>query len=283
METLSLDEAIAGWLLPYRGGTATQYRSVLHTWLRWCELNDIDPLAVRRSHLEAWGRWMSRQYANRTIATRLRIIGLFYRYLYDEHIITQDPSANVRIPAQYVHSTGTYLTAEQARAFLAEAKRAGVQEHALCTLLVLAGPRIGEALKLDVDDWDREHNTVRYARKGHYEQDVHVCEQVAQALDAHVGRRRHGPIFRGPSGQRMTAHRARSIVRRIGERIGLDGITPHSLRRTFCTLALDAGVPGCDVMAAGGWSNPAMLGYYDMQHRGLTQNAGGAVATLLDL
>ncbi|MDE5640975.1 MAG: tyrosine-type recombinase/integrase [Bifidobacterium castoris] len=280
---MSMDEAIAGWLIAYRGPTLARYRTAVRAWLRWCDLNGVDPMTARRSHLETWCAYLARTRSETNTRNTLSCVRSFYHYLAGERIVAQDPSEHLRLPRQYRHSTGTYLTAQQAARFLDAARDMGRQEYALCTLLLLAGPRIGEALGLDVEDWNPQTGTVRYARKGHYMQEVHVAAAVRDALTAHLGRRRHGPIFRGPKNRRMSQNRARNIVRTCGARIGVLDITPHSLRRTFCTLAVDAGVPERDIMTAAGWTSQNMLIYYDMQSRSITQQAGDAVAHLLDL
>ena len=64
---------------------------------------------------------------------------------------------------------------------------------------------------------------------------------------------------------------------RCGEAAGADGITPHSLRRTFCTLSRDAGIPDRDIMASAGWSSPHMLDYYDMGRRAAKAAVGDAL------
>ena len=79
MEALTdLDGMIAAYLLPYTGPTAKQYRSALRAWLRWCDLNDIDPLRVGRSHIEAYGRWKTRQ--GQTVATVRDTVGAVCRF-----------------------------------------------------------------------------------------------------------------------------------------------------------------------------------------------------------
>ncbi|MEF2737464.1 MAG: site-specific integrase [Bifidobacterium choerinum] len=106
---------------------------------------------------------------------------------------------------------------------------------------------------------------------------------MASALREHIGGRRHGPMFRAPRGGRLRADDARNTVRLIGAHVGRPDITPHSLRRTFCTLALDAGVAERDIMAACGWGTPAMVAYYDMANRAVTQQVGDGVAGLIGL
>lgn len=284
MATLTtLDDMLAAYLLPYSGQTYVQYRNALRAWLRWCDLNNIDPLNVRRSHIEAYSQWKSTRHTIATVRDTVGAVCRFYTFLTDEQVFTANPAAGVRLPRKYQHSPGGFLTREQAQSFLDTARALGAQEYALCALLLLAGPRISEALNLDVEDWDGAAHTLHYQRKGHFMQEVRVSGVVAAALTAHIRHRRHGPIFRSPTGRRLRGDDARNLVHMVGAQVGRPDLTPHSLRRTFCTLAVEAGVPDRDIMAACGWSGQGMVTYYDMGRRGTTQRAGDAVAGLFDL
>lgn len=59
-------------------------------------------------------------------------------------------------------------------------------------------------------------------------------------------------------------------------------ITPHSLRRTFVTLARNAGIPDRDIMASGGWSSVAMLDRYDRERASVERHAGIALSAWLE-
>lgn len=118
-------------------------------------------------------------------------------------------------------------------------------------------------------------------RKGDWSQRVAVPSDAAESLARHLGRRKHGPVFRDSSGVRLRHQRAVGIVSSVALRIGVPSISPHSLRRTFCTLSRDAGVPDRDIMAAGGWNSPQMLDYYDMARRGLDGRAGDGLQDYL--
>ena len=88
-------------------------------------------------------------------------------------------------------------------------------------------------------------------------------------------------MFRTRTGKRLDQQEAVGIISSVALRIGVAGITPHSLRRTFCTLARDAGVSDRDIMAAGGWNSPQMLDYYDMARRGMNGEATEALQEYL--
>jgi hypothetical protein len=66
-----------------------------------------------------------------------------------------------------------------------------------------------------------------------------------------VDERTSGPIFLGVNGRRMDRYAADRIVKRLTKRAGITKrISPHSLRHSFITAALDAGVPLRDVQEA---------------------------------
>lgn len=79
----------------------------------------------------------------------------------------------------------------------------------------------------------------------------------------------------------MRVDEARAVVADVASSVGVDGITPHSLRRSFATLSRDAGVPERDIMASGGWHSPQMLDYYDMGRRAQSSIAPRALEDYL--
>lgn len=58
-------------------------------------------------------------------------------------------------------------------------------------------------------------------------------------------------------------------------------VRPHMLRATFVTLALEAGVPARDIMAATGHASVEMVAYYDRAFRSVGGYASHAVAGLV--
>lgn len=281
---ISFDDLVAAWLLPYAGKTADAYRRDIIKWLQWCEQNNINPLRVRRMHIEAYGKWRATMGDSpSTRNNRYAAICGFYRYLYAEMVLDHDPGSDVRRNRVYSHSCGTVLDRQQAASLLQEADRCGRQDRAICTLLLLTGARNNEACQLDVTDWhDGERPYVRYHRKGAWLQDVGVPDLVADALRALIRDRTSGPVFRSQNGRkRITPTQLAVRVALVAERCGLSDVTPHTLRRTFCTLSRDAGVPDAQIMAMGGWHSVEMLDYYDMAAHGRRGQAGQSLQNYL--
>jgi integrase/recombinase XerD len=109
-----------------------------------------------------------------------------------------------------------------------------------------------------------------------------MAPRTARAIDLCVGERAHGPIFRGAHGQRLDRHAVARIVRRLARAAGVTKrISPHSLRHSFITAALDAGVPLRDVQEAASHADPRTTMRYDRGRQSLDRHATYIVATFV--
>ncbi len=168
--------------------------------------------------------------------------------------------------------------------FLVQAGLSGARDHALACLLALNGLRVSEAIGTDVDDLglERGHHTLRIVRKGGSMVTVPLAPRTARTVYLAVGERDEGPIVVTDSGVRMNRHQAARVVRRLARRAGIDKtISPHSLRHSFITAALDAGVPLRDVQEAASHADPRTTMRYDRARRSLDRHATYIVATFV--
>jgi integrase/recombinase XerD len=163
------------------------------------------------------------------------------------------PAVHVRRPKLDDESHTLGLDRNELGGFLVAAGLSSARDHALASLLGLNGLRISEALGADIDDLDveRGHRTLKIVRKGAKHIVIPLAPRTARAIDVCVGERAHGLVFLGAHGQRLDRHAAARIVRRLARAAGITKrISPHSLRHSFITAALDAGVPLRDVQEA---------------------------------
>jgi site-specific recombinase XerD len=277
--------ALGGFLTGYSNNTYLAYQQDLRQFVSWCSNQDLELFSVKRTHIELFARWLEHRGAARaTIGRRLSTVTGFYRYCTEEGFLERNPAANVRRPRQRQESTMSGLDRNELGAFLVQAGLSGARDHALACLLALNGLRVSEAIGTDVDDLglERGHHTLRIVRKGGNTVIVPLAPRTARTVYLAVGERTEGPIFVTDTGERMNRHQAARVVRRLARHAGIEKtISPHSLRHSFITAALDAGVPLRDVQEAASHADPRTTMRYDRARRSLDRHATYIVATFV--
>jgi integrase len=151
----------------------------------------------------------------------------------------------------------------------------------LASLLALNGLRISEALGADVEhlDFDRGHRTPRIVREGGKHATVPLAPRTSRAIDLYLGERTSGPLFLSANGRRMDRCAADRMVKRLARQAGISKrVSPHSLRHSFITAALDAGVSLRDVQEAASHADPRTTMRYDRDRQSLDRHATYVVA-----
>ncbi|MBW3562893.1 MAG: tyrosine-type recombinase/integrase, partial [Actinobacteria bacterium] len=181
-----------------------------------------------------------------SIARRLSCLSSFYGYGVQVGVLDENPVTNVKRPRVANDSMSVGLTREELERLLEAAEADGPRSAALITLLAYNGLRVDEALSRDVEHLGHQqgHRVLRISRKGGRDALEPLSPPVERALDSHLAERTTGPLFLDDRGQRMYEAQAWRLVRRLARRAGLKAagqLSPHSLRHTFATSALEAG------------------------------------------
>lgn len=279
-----LRQLVAGWLLAQRSAhTRKAYGLDLAAWSTWLDHGGVRLLEAQRPHADGWARQLEADgAAPATIARKLAAVSSFYSYAVDEGVIEANPLGRVRRPQVSDESPTLGLDRAQAIALIDAAERLGHRAHLLVVLLLTTGLRISEALALDLADVEmvRGHCTVRVTGKGGRVARV-VLPPVVCDLIAADGRDA-GPMFVTRTGRAMVAGEAGRIIARAARMAGIAGrITPHSLRHSAVTLALDAGVSLRDVQDFARHADPRTTRRYDRARGALDRNAAYTLANVL--
>ncbi|MDQ1446944.1 MAG: integrase/recombinase XerD [Acidimicrobiaceae bacterium] len=277
--------AIAGFLARYSGATRKSYATDLRQYFAWCAQVGLDVFCARRAHIELWARTMEdRGLSRATIGRRLSTVAGFYRFAVIDGVIEHSPAEYVRRPKIDTESTTLGLDRMELGAFIAQGAAAGPVDHALACLLGLLGLRVSEALNIDIEHlaMERGHRTVTVLGKGSKLAVIPLPPKVGRAVDLAAGERLSGPLLRGASGDRLNRQAAARIVRRLAKRAGVTKhISPHSLRHSFITAALDAGVPLRDVQIAARHADPRTTTRYDRARNNLDRHANYVVTAFI--
>jgi site-specific recombinase XerD len=101
-------------------------------------------------------------------------------------------------------------------------------------------------------------------------------------VQAHLAGREDGPLLLTQGGDRLDRHDAARAIRRLARAASLDKpLSPHGLRHSFVTLALEAGVPLHRVQDAAGHADPRTTRRYDRARHALDGHASYALASFI--
>jgi integrase/recombinase XerD len=279
---------VAADLTRFKGSSRDRTESDLRCYLVWCAERGLDPLGVRRPHLELYIRWMQeiRRFKPSTVSRRFSIAAGFYRTCVIDGLLEHSPAEHVRRPPVPPESPTLGFTHLQFEALLTAARESpSTSDFALVALLGLLGLRIFEATGADIADLGEEHGhrVLRVCGKGTKVVLIPLPPAVGRAIDRAVGARTSGPILLNSRGARMDRHAAARRLRRVAESAGVR-ITrphPHMLRHTFVTTMLDAGVDPRDVQIAARHADPRTTMRYDRARKNLDRHPNDILAAYI--
>lgn len=282
---------LGAWLASY-GSVHTQaaYRRDARIFLGYLEATGLDLLTVRRPHLDIFAR--TRQGAGDAPATlnrRLAAISALYAYAVDEEAVAINPAAQVRRAAVDAdHSTTAALTRREAEDLLTAARAHSARSHALVDLLLSTGVRISEALHTRVSALSADRLVI--TRKGGKTAVIPLPGHTVAALRAMAGTTgtelargdESNPwLFATASGRAWARTDAAKLLTRLAQKAGIaKRVSPHVLRHTHATLALEYGVALHHLQDSLGHTDPRTTRRYDQTRARLEHSSAHRVGAL---
>lgn len=285
------EQLIRAWLASYGSdNTRAAYRGDLLLFLQYLDISRLDLLEVRRSHVDVFAR--VREQAGDSAATtarRLAAVSSLYRYAVTEGQLDMSPADHVRRPAvDQDNSTTAALTRREAEDLLTVARMHSPRAGALVDLLLTTGMRISEALTARVSGLSSDRLVI--TRKGGKTAAVWLPDHTVEALRAITettgeeitrGDELDGLIFTTGSGNQWDRTDVAKLLRRLGRQAGISrGVTPHVLRHTHATLALEHGVPLHHLQDSLGHQDPRTTRRYDHARSRLENSSAHKVGPL---
>ncbi len=233
----------------------------------------VDALLVTESDITGFIASLHGMRKKSTIARKLSSVRSFYNYLLKVGVAVVNPAKFIPMP-KVEKTLPTVLSVEEAEALIeapvktnkasfekdASAGAAGkapgiIRDAAVLELLYSSGIRVSELTGLDTGDVNLLAGTVRVMGKGSKERLAYIGSEAKRVLKSYlegplaagsvpdeVGINKK-PFFVGKNGKRLSV---RSVQRIVAKYVAVSGIqkhpTPHSLRHTFATHLLDAGL-----------------------------------------
>lgn len=291
----------AAWLARRAESTQREYRKDLGHWAAWCDRCGVTPLSARMMHVDAWVAWQrvhgvsgKAPAAEASIARRVATVSSWYKYLIRNTKDDPVPLATVN-PADTDgrpiidpdNSETTGLSTAEADKLCRAADADGLRSAALIRLLLYGGLRCGSAITADIEDLghDRGCRILIVRMKGRKVRKVPLPPALDEAIAAMLAARgdpETGPLFVTRTGARLAEPYVYDLVQRLARKAGIASagdLSPHSLRHTFATDALDAGVSLRDLQDAMGHADPRTTRRYDRARHNLDRHPAHVLAT----
>lgn len=278
--------AAAGFLARYRKPTVTAYQQDLRCFWTWCVKHDVQPLAARRAHIELYIRALERKgYAAATVRRRVSTVSGLFKYAVIDELIAADPTLAVERPrVAWEGQHRTVLHPLEFAAVLTAARQHSSTAHALVALLGMVGLRVSEACGAQISDlrYCAGYQVLHVLGKGSKPADIPLPIPVLRAVQEAVASRASGPILVTRTGGTMSRGGAARLLAGVARKAGVTTpVSPHALRRTFCTAGLISGVPLRDMQYAMRHADARTTMRYDMARASLDRHAAHNVAAYL--
>ncbi len=247
----NLRERFTTWLASVRGRSPHTVRSYTRDLRRFADFTDMRGVTLvqaSRPDVRAWVEELAKAYAPATVMRRLAAVRTFYRWLGNEGLVEDDPTAGVRSPRLPKTLPAVLGIPEAVRMVeLPPDDPRGLRDRAAMELLYGAGLRVSELVALDRSDLDLGAGEVRVrAGKGGKERRCPIGPPAREAVAAYVSACPHplgdaAPLLLGPSGRRLSERTVRRVVHAWAARVFRDA-SPHTLRHSFATHLLEGGM-----------------------------------------
>lgn len=279
---------VAGQLAPTSKRVYGQDAKVFAAWLNE---HRLAPHTLTRQDVIAFRAYLAGRYppvtANRIFSVARRLI--------DEQvkngILVDNPFKTVKGFKVANETTHTVLKSNQARALLAAIDRSsarGKRDYALLMLLLRTGIRRSECAALTIGDIQMQeghHVAIIQHGKGNKRRTVKLPVDVFRAIQMYLestcraGAAPTSPLFTGfvkggrPTVQGISDKLIERVVKQYATMIGVDTLTPHGLRASFITLALENKATLHQVQYAAGHADPRTTERYHARKLNLDDNA----------
>ena len=255
-------EDLLTWLTAERGratNTISAYRRDLRGYVAWLSTRDRSLAEVTEADLSDYVMELrSRDLAPASVARSLVPVRSLHRFLAEEGRAPSDPGAQLELP-RVPRGVPKALSEPEILRLLASPtgdEPLARRDRAMLEVLYGTGLRVSELVGLSMGDLDLDDALIRAFGKGARERIVPVGNHALRALVAWLGAggrpevvptqwARRGDadaVFLNARGGRLTRQGAWDVLRRHGERVGLQGkLSPHVLRHSCATHMLDHG------------------------------------------
>ena len=243
--------------------TVSSYGNDLRRLSAWAGKSRKSIHELSRPDLRKWIASLSREgLSPQSVARAVSAARGFFKFLMlDGHIRTQ-PTDELDTPQRFSHLPRFLNEDEMNRLLLAPdvATETGIRDRTILELMYAAGLRVSELVVLKQNEVDLLAGIVVCHGKGSKERRVPIGKSAIHWLQRYTssraayGKSTTAQLFTN-RGKPVTRHFVWAMIKRYAEQVGLQDISPHTLRHSFATHLLQRGADSRSVQALLGHSD----------------------------
>jgi integrase/recombinase XerD len=257
------------------------------------------PIEVVPNDVILWrDRLRSQKKSASTVAFKLSVVRSFFEYLKAAGAVPLNPASTklVSPPELPSEPAGRALTAKEVRYLLSgpdREKPEGARDYALMLIMLRLSLRVSEVCSLRASSvkWSHGRWTLRCKVKGGREEVWPLPKDVKEAIDSYLrlDRKRREMVHSGGEyaylfqphtnyrtlefDKALSTRMVQKIVKKWADYSRLGGLSPHDLRRTAITRALESGLTYRQVQMMSKHKDPKTVMRYDHGRENLELNA----------
>ncbi len=238
----------------YSKHTLKAYNSDILSFLVWLDTKNTQE--VTYSVIQEYLSYIRQfNYLKTTLARKIAALRTFYKFLYRERVIENNPAIGIHSPKKG-KSLPEFLTEEEMESLLSSIKiesPAGYRNKVIFELLYATGMRVSELSNLNYENLNLAQNEIKVFGKGAKERIVLVSERAKELLEKYLETVRYlicadskilpdSPVFINKNGYRLQTQTVRLAIKEVVENLELPKhVTPHVFRHSFATKLLEHG------------------------------------------
>jgi len=225
----------------------------LQQYCVYLDKQGIKPLTANRADIQLFLASKTRQGSSaRTLGRALSSLRQFYRYLYRERLVTEDPTILIDSP-KLGRGLPKALSEAQVESVLEAPdinRPVGQRDRAMLELMYATGLRVSELVSLQVININLQQGVVRVLGKGGKERLVPLGETADEWLRLYLrdGREdllkgvQEDAVFVTARKSGMTRQAFWYAISKYARKVGIEvKVSPHMLRHSFATHLLNHG------------------------------------------
>jgi integrase/recombinase XerD len=220
------------------------YRRDLQKLKNWVDKNNFDLLALTRKDLREWLIDLAGE--NLAATSKRRMVSAlrgFYKFLMFDGHIKKNPAEDLDAPQKgfYLPKFLNQTDVESLLQVPDVSGEIGLRDRAILELMYACGLRVSEAVDLRISDVELDAGILTCKGKGSKTRKIPIGKSAVEWLKSYLVLRRRKEnieiqnLFVTSLGRPLNRQTIFLFIKEYAEKIGLQDVSPHTLRHSFAT------------------------------------------------